>query len=120
MRIDAVVLVSSFFLESHFAVAGLFSGHPPRALQSSDAGARLYCHAQFRRTPQSVPCVCSWIESAGGAATINERQLRVEFAVPQFALTPGQTLVLYAGDECLGGGVIAGAEQCAMSEFGIL
>ena len=50
----------------------------------------------------------------------SERQMRVEFATPQFALTPGQTLVLYAGDECLGGGVIAAAEQCAMPEFGAL
>ena len=32
--------------------------------------------------------------------------LTVRFERPQRAVTPGQSLVLYAGDECLGGAVI--------------
>jgi tRNA-uridine 2-sulfurtransferase len=32
--------------------------------------------------------------------------LEVEFAVPQWAVTPGQSVVLYRGEVCLGGGVI--------------
>jgi tRNA-specific 2-thiouridylase len=36
------------------------------------------------------------------------QRLRVRFDVPQWAPTPGQYLVLYDGDVCLGGGVIAG------------
>ena len=35
---------------------------------------------------------------------------RVHFNEPQFAVTPGQSLVLYAGDQLVGGGVIAAAE----------
>ena len=31
----------------------------------------------------------------------------LEFAQPQWAVTPGQSVVLYDGDECLGGAVIA-------------
>ena len=33
--------------------------------------------------------------------------LQVRFARPQRAVTPGQSLVLYDGDVCLGGAVIA-------------
>jgi tRNA-specific 2-thiouridylase len=34
-------------------------------------------------------------------------RLRVEFEQPQKAITPGQALVLYAGEYVLGGGTIA-------------
>jgi tRNA-specific 2-thiouridylase len=36
--------------------------------------------------------------------------LRARFDVPQWAPTPGQYLVVYDGDVCLGGAVIAGGE----------
>ncbi len=55
----------------------------------------------------SVPAVAQW--------TPDGRHLSVEFAAPQFAVTPGQALVLYRGDECLGGGIIAAADTCAMN-----
>jgi tRNA-specific 2-thiouridylase len=44
---------------------------------------------------------------------------RATFAVPQWAPTPGQYLVLYDGDVCLGGGVIAApdAETARLSEI---
>jgi tRNA-specific 2-thiouridylase len=35
-----------------------------------------------------------------------ESEIRVGFEVPQWALTPGQSVVLYEGEVCLGGGVI--------------
>ncbi len=35
--------------------------------------------------------------------------LRLEFSTPQWAVTPGQSAVLYDGEVCLGGGVIARA-----------
>ncbi|RYU61936.1 tRNA 2-thiouridine(34) synthase MnmA [Methylolobus aquaticus] len=38
-----------------------------------------------------------------------EGRVRVSFDRPQRAVTPGQSVVLYAGDECLGGGIIANA-----------
>ena len=36
-----------------------------------------------------------------------ESEMRVDFSAPQWAVTPGQSVVLYNGDECLGGGIIA-------------
>jgi tRNA-specific 2-thiouridylase len=33
--------------------------------------------------------------------------MKVEFAAPQWAVTPGQSVVLYDGEVCLGGGVIS-------------
>ncbi|HEX3058380.1 MAG TPA: tRNA 2-thiouridine(34) synthase MnmA [Usitatibacter sp.] len=35
-----------------------------------------------------------------------ERAFELEFPAPQWAVTPGQSAVLYRGDECLGGGII--------------
>jgi tRNA-specific 2-thiouridylase len=45
---------------------------------------------------------CSLGAGANGA-------FRLEFAQPQWAVTPGQSAVLYDGEVCLGGGVIARA-----------
>ena len=36
-------------------------------------------------------------------------QFSLEFAEPQWAVTPGQSAVLYEGEVCIGGGVIAGS-----------
>ena len=35
-----------------------------------------------------------------------ESEIRVDFAAPQWAVTPGQSVVLYDGEACLGGGII--------------
>ncbi len=48
---------------------------------------------------------------ADAACTLaaNADQLRLRFAQPQWAVTPGQSAVVYDGEVCLGGGVIAHA-----------
>ena len=33
-------------------------------------------------------------------------KVKVDFETPQWAVTPGQSVVLYDGEACLGGGVI--------------
>jgi tRNA-specific 2-thiouridylase len=75
-------------------------GTAPAALA---AGATLHCHAKtrYRQADQA----CTVVEEAG--------ELVVRFRTPQRAITPGQYVVLYAGEECLGGAVIEAAERAA-------
>jgi len=40
-----------------------------------------------------------------------DNRVRVIFSQPQRAVTPGQSLVLYEGDSCVGGGIITNAES---------
>ena len=39
--------------------------------------------------------------------SINERRCEIDFDDPQWAITPGQSVVLYEHDVCLGGGIIS-------------
>jgi tRNA-specific 2-thiouridylase len=55
--------------------------------------------AKTRYRQADAACTLAW---AGAVA-------RLEFATPQWAVTPGQSAVLYDGEVCLGGGVIARA-----------
>jgi tRNA-specific 2-thiouridylase len=53
--------------------------------------------AKTRYRQADAPCMLS--EGVKGG-------IRVEFPTPQWAVTPGQSVVLYDGEACLGGGVI--------------
>jgi len=61
--------------------------------------------------PQT-PCLCSAktrYRQADAACTIteiNDDRCSVIFEQPQWAVTPGQSIVFYQGEECLGGGII--------------
>jgi tRNA-specific 2-thiouridylase len=59
------------------------------------------CSAQTRYRQHEEACEVT-VDDSGN--------LEVRFARPQRAVTPGQSLVLYDGDECLGGAVIAGTD----------
>jgi tRNA-specific 2-thiouridylase len=56
------------------------------------------CAAKTRYRQADAPCILD-VRSAQG--------FHLQFAEPQWAVTPGQSAVLYDGDVCLGGGVIA-------------
>ena len=58
-------------------------------------GAALTAKVRYRQKDQDV-CV----------EQINENQITLKFSEPQRAVTPGQSVVLYDGDVCLGGGII--------------
>jgi tRNA-specific 2-thiouridylase len=53
--------------------------------------------AKTRYRQADAPCTLS---------TVLESEIRVDFSSPQWAVTPGQSVVLYDGEVCLGGGVI--------------
>jgi tRNA-specific 2-thiouridylase len=64
--------------------------------------SRFGCAAKTRyRQPDQE---CTVIVTASG-------DCEVEFAAPQRAVTPGQSVVLYEGEVCLGGGIITATER---------
>ena len=87
-------------------------GHEHRALLSSSllaqdaswvagqAPAGGACAAKTRYRQADAPC-----RFAGSA----DSEFTLAFDTPQWAVTPGQSAVLYDGEICLGGGVIAAA-----------
>jgi tRNA-specific 2-thiouridylase len=52
-------------------------------------------------------------DDAGCRLTIGGRAFELAFDAPQWAVTPGQSAVVYDGEVCLGGGVIAAARLAA-------
>lgn len=69
----------------HWINGGMPSGTP----------ATLHCKIRYRQADQT----CS-------LQAIDKDTLRVDFIEPQRAITPGQSIVFYDGDICLGGGII--------------
>jgi tRNA-specific 2-thiouridylase len=53
--------------------------------------------AKTRYRQSDAPCELS---------RVTDGEIRVDFPQPQWAVTPGQSVVLYDGEVCLGGGVI--------------
>jgi len=63
--------------------------------QAPEAGSKLTAKVRYRQQDQAVA-----IEQ------INENAMQLHFYQDQRAVTPGQSVVLYDGDVCLGGGII--------------
>jgi tRNA-uridine 2-sulfurtransferase len=70
------------------------------------SGEAPHCHwvygAKTRYRQKDAPCTLAACDSA---------RCTVEFAEPQWAVTPGQSVVLYESRVCLGGGIIAAAHR---------
>jgi len=62
-------------------------------------------HAAMTRYRQAA-APCTLLRAADGAVT-------VEFDAPQWAVTPGQSVVLYDAEVCLGGAIISRAQAAA-------
>lgn len=59
------------------------------------------CTAKTRYRQQDAECKIEQID---------DELFRVHFSQPQWAVTPGQSIVFYAGDQCLGGAIIIDCE----------
>jgi tRNA-specific 2-thiouridylase len=70
------------------------SGIPPTA--------PFHCRAKVRYRQQDQACTITRLEGDHCSVAFNE---------PQRAVTPGQSVVFYAGDVCLGGGIIDSTDQ---------
>jgi len=57
----------------------------------------ILCKAKTRYQQDEQPCIIS---------IINTHYTKIEFEQPQWAVTPGQSIVFYKGDVCIGGGII--------------
>lgn len=104
-------------LSRNVLVVGQGNAHPllfSRALLTSelywvnpvqlDAPRRLTAKVRYRQQDQA----CTLERTAHG--------YRAVFDMPQRAVTPGQSVVFYDGEVCLGGGVIEQAEPCPQEE----
>ena len=88
-------------------------GHPwlqSTTLRAADASwvagvapVAAHCAAKTRYRQADAACALQTLSASDG------REFELRFEQPQWAVTPGQSAVLYAGEVCLGGGVIAGA-----------
>ena len=84
------------WLQSH-----LLRSEPAHWVAGTPPAARFSCTAQTRyRQP----------EEACDVEVRDDGSLVVRFPRPQRAVTPGQSVVLYDGDDCLGGAVIASTD----------
>ncbi len=74
--------------------------HPHWIADAARIGVEYTAQTRYRQAEQ--PCVIT---------ELNRTAARIEFAEAQRAPAPGQSLVLYCGEVCLGGGVIRAAHN---------
>jgi tRNA-specific 2-thiouridylase len=60
---------------------------------------------RYRTAPERARLV-PLLEGSGAGDADGRGAVRLEFAEPQFSITPGQAAVLYSGEVVLGGGLI--------------
>ena len=72
-----------------------------------EVGSQLTAKVRYRQQDQAVR-----------VEKIDEKRMQLKFEEPQRAVTPGQSVVLYDGDVCLGGGIIESMNTLPMKTRG--
>ena len=87
--------------DSPWMLSERLRSEPAHWIAGSPPARRFECTAQTRYRQPDEPCTVN---------VLDDGSVLVTFARPQRAVTPGQSLVLYDGDVCLGGAVIAATD----------
>ena len=95
------VLVVDQGSDSEFLLSGELWSEPVHWIAGSPPAARFTCTAQTRYRQQDEAC---------DVHVLDDGSTQVRFARRQRAVTPGQSLVLYEGEVCLGGAIIAATD----------
>lgn len=86
-------------------------GYEHEHLYATHLEASEFSFTADKRYPQSFSCTAKFrYRQKDTQVTVHlsddQKSARIDFAEPARAITPGQAIVLYDGDECLGGGTI--------------
>jgi tRNA-uridine 2-sulfurtransferase len=106
------VLVVDQGADSPHLLSRALTSEPAHWIAGAAPAGRLACGAQVRYRQPEQDCE---------VVVRDDGSLKIRFEAPQRAVTPGQSVVLYAGEACLGGAVIdttdaplpAALERCA-------
>ena len=88
-------------VDSPYLMSRMLRSEPAHWITGAPPSGDFRCTAQHRYRQHEESC---------DVIVQDDGSLMVRFDRPQRAVTPGQSLVLYDGDDCLGGAVIAGTD----------
>jgi tRNA-specific 2-thiouridylase len=102
-------------LERNVLVVGQGHDHPMLFHTGLEAGNLSWVHGKAPDTPVRCSAKIRYRQPDQGCTVeaVDERRIRVVFDRPQRAVTPGQSVVFYQDEECLGGGIIEHALDAA-------
>ena len=99
--VSANVLTVDQGVDSPYLMSTMLRSERAHWIGGNPPSGDFRCTAQHRYRQQEEDC---------DVVVQDDGSLMVRFDRPQRAVTPGQSLVLYAGDACLGGAVIAATD----------
>ncbi len=95
-------------LEHNVLIVGQGHDHPLLHYHILEAGQLDWCDDKTPETPFDCNAKVRYrqADQLCHVTPLPHNRCRVEFKTSQRAITPGQSIVFYAGEECLGGGII--------------